>query len=177
MRKLVCPLLSILLGAAVLLGLYNLTIPTRQANAAAELQERMSVLLPGSTTFTEETCDGEDANIRAAYKGETGYVVAVTTAGYADEISMLVGVSNEGTVTGLQIRDMHETFGLGGRALTDWEFLAQFLRGDGSAEVGTNIDALSGATVTSKAVARGVNSAVAFVTGADVSSGATTWGG
>ena len=72
---------------------------------------------------------------------------------------------------------MEETYGLGGKALKDWEFLAQFLRTEGDAEVGTNVDALTGATVTSKAVARSVNSAVGFVTGADTSSGATSWGG
>ena len=104
-------------------------------------------------------------------------MVGVCVSGYAGEIAMLVGVSNDGRVTGLQIRDMAETPGLGRRGLTDWEFLAQFLNTTGDAEVGTNIDALSGATVTSKAIARGVNSAVGFVTGADVSSGATSWGG
>ena len=45
------------------------------------------------------------------------------------------------------------------------------------AAVGEGIDALTGATVTSKAVTRAVNSAAAFVTGADVSSGATEWEG
>ena len=67
--------------------------------------------------------------------------------------------------------------GLGAKALTDHRFLSQMLNTSGEAEVGTNVDAISGATVTSKAVVRSVNSAVAFVTGADVSSGATSWGG
>ena len=52
-----------------------------------------------------------------------------------------------------------------------------FLRTEGDAEVGTNVDAITGATVTSKAVARCVNSAVGYVTGADAVSAATTWGG
>ena len=43
-------------------------------------------------------------------------------------------------------------------------------------EIGDKFN-LTGATVSSKAITRGVNSAVAFVTGADVSSGATEWGG
>ena len=43
--------------------------------------------------------------------------------------------------------------------------------------IGENMDAITGATVTSRAVANAVNSASAFVTGADVSSGATEWGG
>ena len=105
------------------------------------------------------------------------YVIGTTTAGYAGNISMLIGVSNDGSVTGLQVRQMEETFGLGGKALTDWEFLAQFLGTEGDAVVGENIDAISGATVTSKAITRSVNSAVAFVTGTDVDSGATSWGG
>ena len=111
------------------------------------------------------------------HKGENGFVVEAVTRGYADELTMLVGVSNDGSVTGLVVKDLHETMGLGGNALTDREFLAQFLRTGGDAEVGGNVDALTGATVTSKAVARCVNSAVAVVTGADAGSSATSWGG
>ena len=104
-------------------------------------------------------------------------MIGTSTAGYAGPIQMLIGVSSDGYVTGLQVRDMEETMGLGANALSDWEFLAQFLRTEGDATVGTNIDAITGATVTSKAIARSVNSAVAFVTGSDIDSGATSWGG
>ena len=68
-------------------------------------------------------------------------------------------------------------YGLGANALTDTEFLSQYLGTSGDAEVGNNIDAITGATVSSKAVTRAVNSAVAYVTGADTTSAATTWGG
>ena len=177
MSKIWIPLLSVALAALLLLGLYNGLLPLRQENQALELQAKMETLLPGSTTFTQETYTGEDSNIVCVYKGQTGYVIGTSTAGYAGPVGMLIGVSNDGYVTGLQVRSMQETFGLGGEALTDWQFLAQFLRTDGDAEVGVNVDAITGATVTSKAIARSVNSAVAFVTGADISSGATSWGG
>ena len=177
MRKILMPVIAIVLAAVILLGLYNGLLGLRNANADKELQEKMETILPGSTTFTEEAYTGEDTNIHRVWKGETGYVVETITYGYAGNITMLVGVCNEGNVTGLQVRDMEETYGLGGEALTDWEFLAQFLRTEGDAEVGNGIDAISGATVTSKAVARSVNSAVGFVTGADTSSAATSWGG
>ena len=49
--------------------------------------------------------------------------------------------------------------------------------GEDAAEAQTYVDGITGATVTSKAVARSVNSAVAYVTGADAVSGATSWGG
>ena len=69
------------------------------------------------------------------------------------------------------------TFGLGMEALSDAEFLSQLVWSQGDLAVGENFDAITGATVTSRAVANAVNSASAFVTGADVSSGATEWGG
>ena len=177
MRKIWIPILAILLAAGLLLGIYNLTLDLRYANQQKELQAKMETILPGSTSFTEETYTGEDANIAFVYKGDTGYVIGTSTAGYAGEIRMLIGVHNDGYVTGLQVRQMEETFGLGAEALSNWEFLAQFLRTEGDATVGENIDGISGATVTSKAIARSVNSAVAFVTGSDVDSGATSWGG
>ena len=104
-------------------------------------------------------------------------MVLTQTRGYAGDIVMLVGVSNDGKVTGLQVRQMSETWGLGYEAMTDADFLKQFLNTQGDAQIGENVDAITGATVTSKAVARSVNSAVAFVTGADADSGATSWGG
>ena len=177
MRKIWMPIVSVILAALILLGLYNGLLQLRQNNRDAELQAKMETLLPGSTTFIAEEYTGEDANIAYVYKGETGYVIGTLTQGYAGPIGMLIGVSEDGYVTGLQVRSMEETFGLGAEALTDWAFLAQFLRNEGDAEIGTNIDAITGATVTSKAIARSINSAVAFVTGADVSSGATSWGG
>ena len=177
MRKIWMPVVSLALAALILLGLYNGLLQLRRSNEAAELQSKMETLLPGSTTFVAEAYTGEDVNITCVYKGETGYVIGTTTAGYAGPISMLIGVHADGYVTGLQVRSMEETFGLGAEALTDWEFLAQFLRTEGDAAVGTDIDAITGATVTSKAIARCVNSAVAFVTGSDADSGATSWGG
>lgn len=177
MRKIWLPIGALLLAAVLLLGAYNLTLGLRQENQEKELQAKMSVLLPGSKTFTAEEYTGDDQTIAYVYKGETGYVIGTTTAGYAGTIRMLIGVHNDGYVTGLQVRQMEETFGLGGEALTDWAFLAQFLRTEGDAAVGENIDAITGATVTSKAITRSVNSAVAFVTGTDVDSGATSWGG
>lgn len=177
MRKIFVPILTILLAAVILLGLYNGLLGVRGANEAKDLQTKMEAMLPGSKTFIPEEYTGDDANIHRVWKGETGYIVETVTYGYAGNITMLIGVHNDGNVTGLQIRDMQETYGLGKEALTDWEFLAQFLRTEGDAEVGTNVDAITGATVTSKAVTRSVNSAVGFVTGADTTSAATSWGG
>ncbi|MBR2420921.1 MAG: FMN-binding protein [Oscillospiraceae bacterium] len=177
MRKILVPILTIVLAAGILLGLYNGLNETREFNEIHDLHVKMEAMLPGDNYYEPEEYTGEDTNISRVWKAETGYIVETVTYGYAGNITMLIGVHNDGYVTGLQVRDMEETYGLGAEALTDWEFLAQFLRTEGDAEVGTNIDAISGATVTSKAIAHSVNSAVGFVTGADTSSSATSWGG
>ena len=191
------PLIAVLAAALVLFGAaFGL-----QGVAAAKAQQEhlwlMQTLLPDSKEFTLEPYSGEDANIRSVHKGENGYVIETVTRGYADDIVMYIGVSNAGKVTGLVVYEAHETISLGNEALTDHVFLKQFLNQEGTFAVATSgadafsgatgetepagetvdVDGITGATVTSKAVVRCVNSAVAYVTGADASSGATSWGG
>ena len=176
-KSLIRSLIVIALVAVVLLaatfGLQGLAVKKAQAEHLRIKQ----TLLPGSTDFVVDPYTGEDANVRSVHKADNGFVIETATQGYADEITVLVGVDKDGSVTGIVVKEMHETIGLGMNGLTDWEFLAQYLRTSGEAEVGTTVDALTGATVTSKAITRCVNSAVAVVTGADADSGATSWGG
>ena len=190
------PVLALVLCAGLLFGITMATSGMYRDNLHHWHLEDMKTLLPGSENFVVEPYSGEDANILSVHRGETGYVIETQTYGYAGNITMLVAVSTEGKVVGLVVRDQSETVGLGAKALYDHEFLAQFLNGSGTFAVGapgadafsgatgeastgeeTYVDAITGATVTSKAIARCVNSAIAYVTGADVSSGATSWGG
>lgn len=190
-------LIAIVLAACILFGVSFALQGIAAENAREQHLWLMQTLLPGSEGFTVEPYTGDDANIRSVHKAENGFVIETVTYGYADEITMLVGVSSEGAVTGLVVKQAHETLGLGSNALTDHVFLSQFLNGRGAfsiaasgedafsgatgdstdAQDSVSVDAITGATVTSKAIARSVNSAVAYVTGADASSGATTWGG
>ena len=177
MKSMLKPIIAIAVMALILFGAVKGFSGIAAANENKEMNEMMATILPGSTTFTWEEYDGEDTSIQSVYKVETGFVIQTSAYGYAGNIVMMVGVSNEGTVTGLVVRDLSETYGLGANALTDTAFLSQYLETSGDAEVGNNVDAITGATVTSKAVTRAVNSAVAYVTGADSTSSATTWGG
>ena len=177
MKSMMKPIIAIVAAALILLGSGMGLSKIAAVNAEKELNTMLATVLPGNTSFEWVEYDGEDEAIQAVYKGETGFVIQTTAYGYAGDITLLVGVSNEGTVTGLVVRDLSETYGLGANALSDTEFLTQFLGTSGEAQVGENIDAMTGATVSSKAVTRAVNSAVAYVTGADTSSSATEWGG
>lgn len=194
MKKMIVTILAV---SVILFGTSFAMLETEIANVQEYHLQTMRTLLPGSENFTVIPYSGEDANITYIHRGETGYFIETVTRGYVDEISVFVGVSNDGRVTGILVEDAHETPGLGNKALTDHVFLSQFLNKSGSFTVDTGaedafsgatgtaeetgeeirVDAITGATVTSKAVVRCVNSAVAFVTGADAVSSATTWGG
>lgn len=194
MKKLI---LFILVAALVLFGASFALQGVAAKNAQDTHLWLMQTLLPGSQEFTLEAYAGEDANIRSVHKAENGFVIETVTRGYADDITMFIGVSKDGKVTGLVVYEAHETFGLGNEALTDHVFLSQFLNSEGTFAVATSgadafsgatgaaestgdtvdVDAITGATVTSKAIVRCVNSAVGYVTGADTSSSATSWGG
>lgn len=168
---------TVLLSGLVLVLTGAGLAPTADANRAAEQQAMMRSLLPSGESFVAEPYSGDDANITGLWKSEGGWVVETTVDGYAGPIRQWTGVDTAGTVTGLVVRDMEETFGLGRNALTDIPFLSQFLGTDGEASVGAEVDAITGATVTSRAIARGVSSACAYVTGADINTSATEWGG
>ena len=194
------PVIALVLAVLILFGASFGLKGIAAKNAQQAHLTIMKTLLPGAETFTLEPYAGEDANIRSIHKSDIGFVIETVTYGYAGQITMLIGVNNAGRVTGLVVQQAQETFGLGNQALTDHVFLSQFLNKSGSFAVATHgeadafsgatgadttasegesidVDAISGATVTSKAVIRCVNSAVAYVTGADASSSATEWGG
>lgn len=190
-------IVSILAVFAVLLGTSFALNETAIENAQKEHLEILQTLLPGTTECVVVPYDGEDANIRSVHESEKGFIVECVTYGYAGDIRMYVAVNKDGNVVGLVVREAHETYGLGSRILNDVDFLAQFLNKSGSFEIAAHgadafsgataeaaaegetiqVDGISGATVSSKAVARCVSSAVAYVTGADAASSATTWGG
>lgn len=101
-----------------------------------------------------------------------GFVITVVASdGYAGDIKFSVGISTEGEYLGTSILSIGETAGLGMRAKTDPKFLAQFnhaktdkfvltKNGVMAEDANNEIDAIGGSTVTSKAILRGVNSAL-----------------
>lgn len=100
-----------------------------------------------------------------------GYVVSfVAKEGYGGDISLSMGMTNEGEITGLEVLSASETAGLGANC-TKPDFKDQFkgknvdaieYTKDG-ATADNQIDAISGATITTKAVTKGVNAAIAFL--------------
>ena len=106
--------------------------------------------------FTAQTIDeimvAEDAS------GETlGYTFTVTDSeGYGGDIQFAMGVQNDGTLNGISILSISETAGLGMKATTD-SFKDQFTYTKTGSTSDDQIDAISGATITTNAMTNGVN--------------------
>lgn len=102
-----------------------------------------------------------------------GYIFNVTTGkGYGGDIQLTVGIKTDGTVCGYSVLSISETAGLGMKAKDDPDWGTQFADkqvesfnvvkdGSGSAD-DSKIDAISGATITSKAVTGAMNSCLAY---------------
>ncbi len=182
-------LTAITLVAGCLLGLvYEITkepIAVAKENAK---QEAYRAVLQDAEEFVEY--DGFDADVAAKFVGEAGYtddvtevavakdasgktmgyVISVTSHdGYGGDISLSVGILNDGTVKGIEMLEIGETAGLGMKA-DEPEFKEQFVDKrvekfsyTKTGEEGEDkIDALSGATITTNAVTNAVDAALVY---------------
>lgn len=169
--------------ATALLGITNaVTAPTIDKLAKQkEIDTRKEVFVQAVDFDEEAKKVGENATIVAAYdkiktekdKNVIGYVVVTSAKGYGGNVEVMTGVTVDGKVTGISILSHSETPGLGAKAKTDDGWRAQFVdkimditvskdqAGDNS------IDAITGATITSKAVVAAVNEAIALATGGE----------
>ena len=98
--------------------------------------------------------------------GETiGHALKIVASGSQGNIEMIVGVDGEGAVTGVSIVKNSETAGIGSKVMENENgVLDQFIgksAADSPLTVGKNVDAISGATVSSRGVTTGVNAALA----------------
>lgn len=163
MAQLVIVLFAISAITALLLGLMNMiTAPAIAANNEKKTNEAKAAVL-AAESYTDVEYTGSDATVKDIWQaGDAGYVVEVTPSGFGGNLDIMVGVDNDGVCTGVSIVSHAETSGLGANA-TKVDWLAQFI---GKTDVavtkdGGEINSITGATITSRAVATGVNSAIA----------------
>ena len=167
MASLVIVLAVICLIMAALLGLVNsITEDPIKANNEKTVQDSLQIVMPADA-YEQVAYDGIETNVVAVYKaGDQGYVVEVNSPnGFGGAIDMMTGVDNDGNVTGIAIISHAETSGLGSKA-TDPEWQAQFAGASGTVTVekdGGAIVAITGSTITSRAVCDGVNMAFSVV--------------
>lgn len=157
--------------AALLAMVNNITEPKITAQAAEKTQKAIEAVLPGGGEEMDSSAYTDDTGlVSTVYKGENGYAVEVAPGGFDGAITMMVGIDNEGNVLGISVISQSETAGLGAIcAATNAKgvtFRDQFIGMSGTVAVtsdGGEVNAISGATITSRAVCTGVNAAIACV--------------
>ncbi|MBY6276108.1 RnfABCDGE type electron transport complex subunit G [Symbiobacterium thermophilum] len=180
MREAVRMILTLLvvtvLAGVALAGVNGVTAPIVAEMEARALQEGLAEVLPGAAIFEEVPADElarAGGPVQAAWRGvdaegePVGVVVQAAPSGYGGAIVLLVGVEPGGTVHQLKVLSATgETPGLGSKA-TEPAFLQQFLGLSPSIELvknqppaGNEIQAVTGATISSRAVLDGVNAAL-----------------
>lgn len=164
-------LLTICLLTALLLGIVNqITKPRIDAAQAEKVRAAMSQVLAADEYLPiqlQKDLRGVQSVSEARANGATlGYVVQVTANGSQGEIQMMVGVDVDNCVTGVSVIKHSETPNIGTRVVSDQSILDRFIgmnheHGEITVNSGTNrFDGISGATVSSKGVAAGVNTAL-----------------
>ena len=153
--------------AAALAGVNSITAPAIAELTAQKTQNAIELVLPGGGDAVEFPATDLVSKV---YASESGYAVEVTPGGFDNTITMMVGVDKAGSVLGISIIKHTETAGLGAVAAAGTPageaFRNEFVGASGSVSVtkdGGEVEAITGATITSRAVCAGVNAALEVV--------------
>ncbi len=166
----ICLSLTVICTAVALLvsGAYSLTAEKISQRERLTEYEGIRKLFPDAGDENIIAVAGDFGNNVASVckitDGEAvvGYTVKLTSSGFGGDISMLVAVLPSCEVSGVEILSHSETPGVGAK-VENRSFLEGFYGKTEKAVIGVNVDAIAGATVSSKAVAEGVNYAVTAV--------------
>ena len=173
-----------LVSGIAIIGIYESTLPTITANKARELREAVFKVLPGVSQMQALVSrDGELVVVAAPDKDEpviyggydeaqafVGYAIPAAGPGFQDTIAILYGyIPGKKQVVGMEVLESRETPGLGDKIYKDAVWVAGFSALSVEPEIiavkkgtksGPNeIDAITGATISSKAVVRIINEA------------------
>ncbi|NQU17830.1 MAG: FMN-binding protein [Candidatus Saganbacteria bacterium] len=145
------------LAAGILAMTYIVAAPKIEENRTRAINAALAQIIPQADRFDNK----DDFYIALENDREIGRVYSVAPMGYAGKIEMMVGVNDRERVAGVKIINILETPGLGLNADKP-KFLDQF-RGKSLSdpiEPKKDIDAITGATITSKAISKGVREAL-----------------
>ena len=161
-------LLICLVATTLLAGTNMITAEKIAANAVEKENSSRMVVLPAASDFSEVTTLESGITYCEALTedGEKiGYVFTSGAKGYGGTVGIMIGIDLDGVITGLEILSHAETPGLGANA-TGEAFKSRFsgksgiLTVDKNSNDGQNIQAITAATITSKAVVSAVNAAL-----------------
>jgi len=174
MRKMIIVLTAVMVISGLVLAATFEGLSDRiEANRVAALNASLAAIFEGRTDAEELNFQELESDGPSIYRGQAGgetlgYAVRLETQGYGGTIIMLVGLSEDAqTIRGLSIVEQVETPGLGGN-ITREDFREQFEGLDATEQLSyvkniepdpseNQVQALSGATITSGAIVSGIN--------------------
>ncbi len=171
---------------AGMLGAVNMV--TKDKIAAINLEKTQTAMKavvadPDNSTFSDALALSDDMTAAALAGGGTlteayevlvggapaGHALKIVASGSQGNIEMMVGLDADGAVTGVSVVKHAETAGIGTKVVDNEPnnagvgVLDQFVgksAADGTLSVGSNVDAITGATVSTKGITAGVNAAL-----------------
>ena len=153
-------LVCICLVVSFLLAFTNsVTAPIIAENARLEAIRTRQKVLPGSLDFEEIDCDTQALDIDSAYRETNGmgYVITSSHVGYGGgEVTVTVGIDNDGKVVGISADVSSQTKGIGSKA-GESSYLDKYMGISGSAD---GVDTIATATRSSTAVRQSVTAAL-----------------
>ena len=159
-------LTAICAGVALLLAvIYMFTAPRIAAKEMAEKEAAIKSLIPDLVTYDSVDLKSIDVNISGVSEmfivhtaAEDILCVNVAPKGFSDSIKMIVAINMDMNVVGLKVLSHSETAGVGTRIMNE-EFLQSFF-GISKKTLESDVDTISGATVSSLAVKKGVDTSL-----------------
>ena len=124
--------------------------------------EACKAVLPDATTF--EAVESATSGVQAAVKADTGWVIQASAKGFGGQVPVIVGLDADGAIVGVSFPENSETAGYGAQLYEEGNesaaaLAASLVSKSGEVAIG-DVDAISGATISSKAVVEAVNTAL-----------------
>ena len=159
-----CVICLVITGA--LAATNSVTDPIIKENIRIAQDQARKELIPEAGSFSEVTLAQSVDKVSGIYEADTGgYVITASGKGYGGDVVVMVAFDADGTITRIKVTEQAETKGIGSKVVTlpDGQSLWDQFGGKTAGEtltVGDNIDKVSGATISSRAVTTAVNNAI-----------------
>ena len=156
-----CAICIVVTGA--LAATNKVTAPIIEAATRAAEEAARTELLPDAQGF--EAVDLTAANVSAIYKttNDVGVVITSSAKGYGGDVVVMTAFNPDGTIKQIKVTEQAETKGIGSNVAANADYWTRYegLASDHELVLNQDVDAYTGATISSRAVLSAVNSAIA----------------
>lgn len=145
------------LAGATLAFVYTMTDPIIEERKIAAVKATLEAIFPGADEYKEISFEDASGAVTNVYEAVgAGYAFNVSIQGYKDIITFIVGIDEAGEIVGFNVTYLNDTPGLGSK-VGEPAFANTII----GSKVGDKVDTITGSTVSSAAIVKGIDAAVA----------------